>query len=195
MININDYYISKVDLSVLKKFIIQNGIVKNYNKKEYMIRQNDKSDSIGFIVEGMFKYIRVDSSGKEHIVGYSFTNEFVGDYVSCLCHNNSLVNIQAIIKSTVYLIKYKNLEQFLNYSTENQYLGRVVAEQLFVMTYKRLIESYCCTPEERYLNLMHRYPSLKEIVPLKEIASFIGVSPETVSNIRKKLLKKTNNTL
>ena len=190
MKNINEYYMSKVDLSVLKNFIIQNGMLKHYNKREYMTRQNDKNDSIGLIVEGMFRYTRIDSSGNEHIVGYSFTYEFTGDYASCLCNNTSLVNVQAMLKTTVYLIKYKILEQFLNTSIENQYLGRIVAEQLFVMTYKRLIESYCCTPEERYIDLMHHYPSLKELVPLKEIASFIGVSPETVSNIRKKLLIK-----
>ena len=51
------------------------------------------------------------------------------------------------------------------------------------------MDSYCCTPEERYMDLMRRYPELKEQRPLKEIASFIGVTPETVSAIRKKMLK------
>ena len=74
-------------------------------------------------------------------------------------------------------------------SPGHQRLGRVVAEQLFVMTYRRLMDCYCCTPEERYMDLMRRYPELKEQRPLKEIASFIGVTPETVSAIRKKLLK------
>lgn len=64
----------------------------------------------------------------------------------------------------------------------------VVAEQLFVMTYKRLLDSYCATPEERYMDLMRHYPQLKELLPLREIASFIGVTPETVSKIRRKLL-------
>ena len=68
-------------------------------------------------------------------------------------------------------------------------MGRVVAEQLFAMAYRRLLDSYCSTPEERYLDLMKRYPDLKEQRPLKEIASFIGVTPETVSAIRKKLKK------
>lgn len=71
---------------------------------------------------------------------------------------------------------------------EWQRLGRLVAEQLFVMTYKRLLDSYCTTPEERYMDLMRHYPQLKELLPLREIASFIGVTPETVSKIRRKLL-------
>lgn len=63
-----------------------------------------------------------------------------------------------------------------------------MAEQLFIVTCRRLLDSCCCTPEERYVELMHRYPELKERRPLKEIASFIGVTPETVSTIRRKLL-------
>lgn len=65
----------------------------------------------------------------------------------------------------------------------------MVAEQMFVMAYRRLLDSYCCTPKERYVELMRQYPDLKDRRPLKEIASFIGVTPETVSAIRRKLLK------
>lgn len=67
-------------------------------------------------------------------------------------------------------------------------MGRMVAEQLFVMTYRRLIDRYCQTPEERYLSFLQHYPELKEELPLREIASFIGVTPETVSKIRKRIL-------
>lgn len=65
----------------------------------------------------------------------------------------------------------------------------MVAEQMFAMAYRRLLDGYCCTPEERYVSLMKVYPELKEKRPLKEIASYIGVTPETVSAIRRKLLK------
>ena len=61
-----------------------------------------------------------------------------------------------------------------------------VAESLFEMVYERLLDSYC-TPEIRYRNLMERCPNLKEVVPLKSIASFLGVTPETISRIRRKL--------
>ena len=124
-------------------------------------------------------------------MGYSFEREFVGEYAANLCNRESLVNIQAITDSDVYIIKYADMTKLWNSSMEYQRLGRIVAEQLFVMTYRRLIDSYCSTPEERYLDLMKRYPNLKELIPLKEIASFIGITPETLSNIRRRLLKKS----
>lgn len=186
--NIDEYSISRLDFSELRDYVIQNGIVKQISKKEYLVRQDEKYEFVGFVSDGMFRYIRTDSSGKEHIVGYSFTNEFVAEYTSNLCNRPPLASIQAIKDSTVHLIKYTEIEKLWNSSPEKQRMGRIVAEQLFAMTYRRLIDSYCNTPEERYIDLMNRYPNLKELVPLKEIASFIGVTPETVSSIRKKLL-------
>lgn len=185
---IDEYSISRLDFTELRDYFIRNGIVKQVSRKEYLIRQNEKYEYVGFVSDGMFRYVRTDSSGKEHIVGYSFAQEFVAEYTSYLCNRPPLVSIQAIKDSTVYLIKYTEIERLWDASPENQRTGRIVAEQLFAMTYRRLIDSYCNTPEERYIDLMNRYPNLKELIPLKEIASFIGVTPETVSSIRKKLL-------
>lgn len=185
---INEYSLSQIDLSMLKEFILQNGTLRQIARKDYLIRQNETSPFVGFITEGMFRYTRTDSAGKEHIIGYSFKDDFIGEYSANLCHRSSIANIQAIKDSSVYLVRHTELERFWNLSAEHQHLGRIVAEQLFVMTYRRLIDSYCSTPEERYIDLMKRYPDLKEMIPLKEIASFIGVTPETVSSIRRKLL-------
>lgn len=191
MDTINDYHISELDLSKLESYILEYGTLLTVRKKEYFIKQNDLSSYVGFISKGMFRYTRIDSSGNEHIVGYSFEKEFAGEYSANLCKRESLVNIQAIVDSEVYLVKYSDILKLWDSSIEYQRLGRIVAEQLFVMTYKRLIDSYCSTPEERYIDLMKRYPNLKELIPLKEIASFIGITPETLSNIRRRLLKKS----
>ena len=77
--------------------------------------------------------------------------------------------------------------EYLNTGPEEQRFRHKAVEALFEMVYMRLLESYCDTPEQRYVKLMQRCPNLKEKVPLKEIASFLGVTPETVSHIRKKL--------
>lgn len=188
---INEYHISGLNLSKLESYILEHGTLRTVHKKEYLLKQNDVNSYIGFISKGMFRYTRIDNIGNEHIVGYSFEKEFVGEYAANLCNRESLVNIQAITDSDVYIIKYTDMTKLWNSSMEYQRLGRIVAEQLFVMTYRRLIDSYCCTPEERYIDLMKRYPNLKELIPLKEIASFIGITPETLSNIRRRLLKKS----
>ena len=69
-----------------------------------------------------------------------------------------------------------------------QRLGRLVAEEVLIEIYGRLLDFYCDTAEQRYISLLKRCPSLPQYIPLKEIASFLGVTPETVSHIRKKIL-------
>ena len=99
----------------------------------------------------------------------------------------SVVNIQATTESVVYVVSLSDYLEYLNTGPEEQRFRHKAAEALFEMVYMRLLESYCDTPEQRYVKLMQRCPNLKEKVPLKEIASFLGVTPETVSHIRKKL--------
>lgn len=186
---INEYNITALDLSELTEFVRLNGTVMHFRKNEYLLMQNEACQWIGLISSGMCRITRSTSDGRECIVGYSPEQHFVTDYTACLCKRPSLVSIQAMKATTIYRIPYTTLLSFWQSSPRHQELGRLVAEQLFVMTYRRLTESYCCTPEERYLEFMRHYPQMKELLPLKEIASFIGVSPETVSHIRKKLLK------
>ncbi len=97
-----------------------------------------------------------------------------------------IYHIQAITECSVYEISRHDIIEYWETDMKTQRFGRHVAESLFEMVYERLLDSYC-TPEIRYRNLMERCPNLKEVVPLKSIASFLGVTPETISRIRRKL--------
>ena len=140
----------------------------------------------GWVEDGTFQYTHIDEEGEEHIVGYSFTNEYVCDYSSFMKGSLSLVSIQAITDCSVYEISHHDMIEYWETNMEAQRFGRCVAENLYEMVYERLLDSYC-SPEIRYKRLMERCPNLKEAVPLKNIASFLGVTPETVSHIRQKL--------
>lgn len=134
------------------------------------------------------KDLCVEKGKLRTIVGYSFTNEFVCDYSSFMKGCLSLVNIQAIADCSVYEISRHDLIEYLETNMETQRFGRYVAENLYEMVYERFLDLYC-SPEIRYKKLIKRCPDLKEAVPLKNIASFLGVTPETISRIRRKLEK------
>lgn len=159
-----------------------------YHKKDFFIRQNETERFAGWVKEGTFQYTYIDEKGEEHIVGYAFTDEFVCDYSSFRKGGLSLVNIQALTNCSVYEISRHDIIEYWETNMETQRFGRHVAENLFEMIYERLLDSYC-SPEMRYEKLMERCPDLKEAIPLKNIASFLGVTPETVSRIRCKLKK------
>lgn len=182
-------YNKQVDFSDLESLFVEKGVLKEFKKKEYFVLQNDKTHRIGFVKSGIFRLTRIDANANEWIIGYAFEREFLSDYPAMMHQTNSLINIQAATNSEVYMLTSQELNDFWETSMDTQRLGRYIAEMMFEEIYKRLIHFYCETPEQRYIALMQRCPNLKENVPLKEIASFLGVTPETVSHIRKRMLQ------
>lgn len=180
-------YLNDWNYSNIKKLIQEKGECQVYHKKDFFIRQNEISYFIGWVESGVFQYTYIDEEDTEHIVGYAFQDEFVCDYSSLMRGTLSLVNIQAITDCTVYVVSRHDIINYWEINYDTQHYGRLAAESLFETIYKQLLESYC-TPTMRYLKLMKRCPDLKEVIPLKSIASYLGVTPETVSHIRKKIL-------
>lgn len=189
---------SEINLSIthlnsylaLKEIFIQRGKRVMFAKKDYFIRQEHSASFAGWIESGTFRHTCISESGDEHIVCFSFQDEIVCDYSSFVHKELALINIQAVSDSVIYQLSYADLVSYIETDMDTQRLGRNIAEAMFKMTYKRMLQVYCDTPEQRYLTLMQRCPALKEKVPLKEIASFLGVTPETVSHIRRKLRQK-----
>lgn len=181
-------YISNTDYSGIRNFFLERGKKQVFQRKDCLVQQNAISLYAGYIVKGIFHYSHTDCNGKEHIVGFSFEEEFICDYSSFIKRTESLVSICALTECTVYLISLNDYLKYANKVQNGTHFGFQVANELFEMYYKRLLALYSESPEQRYISLMKQCPDLKEKIPLKEIASFIGVSPETISHIRKKLL-------
>lgn len=189
MVNFNGF-MNEIDFSGIRKLFFENGKSIEIKKKDYFVRQNEPCKYVGFVESGIFRYTRINNDGNEHIVGYSFTENFVCDYPSLIKRSGSLTNIQAVTNCSIYVLSMKELNDFWETSMDTQRFGRLVAEEHFVEIYGRLLEFYCNTPEQRYISLLERCPDLPQHITLKEIASFLGVTPETVSHIRRKLLQK-----
>jgi cAMP-binding proteins - catabolite gene activator and regulatory subunit of cAMP-dependent protein kinases len=181
-------YLDLEEIPEIKEFFFKRGELKMYRKNEFFIKQGQKSESIGFITEGSFRYLRSTSEGREQIVGYSFENDFVADYAALQTGTNSVIDARAIKDSTVLVLYRKDVNYFFNNCSDKS-LGQKIAEVFLADIYSRLLSLYCETPEERYTNLVRNYPQILNQVSLKEIASFIKVTPETLSRIRKKIYK------
>ena len=155
-------------------------------KKEYFTLQGALATHGAYIEEGLFRYICTDDRGYEHIVGYSFAGEYVGDYPACLKKEKAMVSIQlqVMLEFTMLLPKIWGISSLQIEMTQN--LERILQKSYFVQTYMRLLDIYCKTPTELYLDLVKRYPDFQNFITLKEVASFLRVTPETISHIRKK---------
>ena len=89
------------------------------------------------------------------------------------------------------VVNRQALHDFYNTDMETLRYNCLMAENLYEMVYSRLLESYCKTPEERYRRLTTRYPKIEQEIPLCKIASFLNVTPETISHIRNKIVKNS----
>ena len=149
--------------------------------------QGERNRRCGLVEEGAFRYLHETAEGDRHVVGFAFAGEFVGDYISMRNDAPAWVSIEAMCDSRVLTLTGERLEKFYRTDAAHERLGRTVAEHMLAEIYERLLQSYVSTPQERYESLLARCPGLLELVPLRELASFLGVRPETLSRIRRRV--------
>ncbi len=184
-------YLELDGIGELRQVFIKKGITKEFKKNDFLVRRGQTHNPIGFILKGGFKYIGYSTEGREQIVGYSFENDFAADYATFQMQQSPVIDVLAITECTVAILTYDELNEFFE-DCRIPLLRSQIAESLLNDISMRLLSMYCDSPEERYTKLISRYPEILNMVSLKEIASLIKVTPETLSRIRRKLLLQPN---
>lgn len=179
-------YLELEGIDKLRQYIKDIGRKVEFKKGQLFFEQDCICKVAGYIQSGGFRYLSYTSTGKEQIVGYSFENDFVADYGSLMNNSFSIANAQAIKKSVILVISRDELLDFYNNYCEIDFRSKL-AEIFLADVYNRLISLYCDTPKERYLKLIQQSPEIFNEVSLREIASFVRITPETLSRIRKNM--------
>ncbi len=180
-------YMSNIDIDFFKELCLKHGELRHYKKNEFILHEGDACSFFGFILSGVVKYSCTNrTENKSYNVGFSFPNEFIGDYPTCLYGMKSELNIQAIIPCEIYICSSTFLQQKFKENNENQRIARIAAEQMFFQSYSRYLDLFRFTPEERYLQLLKKCPAILQMVSLKEIASYLKITPIHMSRIRRK---------
>ncbi len=140
-----------------------------------------------FVVEGCFRMYMLDFDGKEHNLQFAIENWWIGDIASFHSGEPSRFFIEAMEPSTVLQIKKADqLRLFVDYPKFNR-IFRVFTENELVSYQRRVIQNISSTAEERYTDFINRYPDFVNRISNVQIASFLGMTPEYLSTIRKKL--------
>ena len=180
--------INSIDVRLLRNFCEQEGESVQYKKGETMEREGLPSQWFGFVTEGCFKYVtRGVSDRREHITWFSFAGEFVGDYPSCIDGRPSLTTIEAMLPSRVFRVSGIQLTTLFRRNMETMELRGIIGEHLLRQARARYLDFHRTTPRERYELLMRRCPGIVEHLPLNAIASFLNISPKTISMIRRNI--------
>ena len=157
-------------------------------KKTIFLKINDIENHISFIESGVVRlYIPKENPEKEITFGFSFKDQFISAYDSFLTQKPSAYQLQALTETTILSITYDDLQDVYKTTQIGNLIGRLTAERLFLIKSKREQNLLNLTAVERYLKLFKERPKLLKVIPLKYISSYIGVTPQALSRIRKRL--------
>ncbi len=155
-------------------------------KKTSFLKKGTIENHISFVVSGVVRlYIPHEDPNKESTFGFSFKEQFVSAYDSFLTQSPSTYSLETLTDTTILSISYEDLQEVYKTTTIGNLIGRLTAERLFLLKSKREQTLLFYTAEERYLNLFKDRPEVIKEIPLKYISSYIGVTPQALSRIRK----------
>ncbi|OCK42081.1 CarD family transcriptional regulator [Tenacibaculum soleae] len=157
-------------------------------KRTKILKIGEIENHISFINKGVVRfYIPKEDKEKEITFGFCFSNEFVSAYDSFLTQQPSLYELEALTDIEMWSISHDDLQEVYNKTSIGNTLGRLSSERLYLIKSKREQSLLNETAEERYLKLFDERPKLIREIPLKYIASYIGVTAQALSRIRKRI--------
>lgn len=157
-------------------------------KKTVFLKLNDTENHISFIESGVVRlFIPKDNPEKEITFGFSFKDQFISAYDSFLTQTPSAYELQALTDARLLSITYNDLQAVYNTTQIGNLIGRLTAERLFLLKSKREHNLLNLTAEQRYMKLFKERPELLKVIPLKYISSYIGVTAQALSRIRKRV--------
>ena len=184
------YFDNHLSLNDEEKQAVRNSFSeKQVKRRQFILQQGDVCKLNTFVVEGCFRMYMVDDNGKEHNLQFAIENWWIGDIASFQSEEPSRLNIEAIENSIILQIKKEDqLRLFIDYPKFNR-IFRAFTENALISYQRRVLQNISSTAEERYIDFLNRYPDFFNRISNVQIASFLGITPEFLSTIRKKLSK------
>jgi CRP-like cAMP-binding protein len=165
-------------------------IPKKVQKGEFLLRAGDMAKYGMFVASGCLRTYTIDNKGKEHILQFSPEDWWTGDMDGLVNNLPSQCFIDAVEDSEILLFDDTALQKLNKYIPQSAAMYEAALKKSLVAKNKRIISSLTASAEERYDEFLKKYPSLLQRVPQHMIASYLGVSPETLSRIRKQQSRK-----
>ena len=203
---------NSIDIEALREFCEREGEAVSYRKGDQMEREGDPSRWFGYVTDGCFKYVtygisddkapikREPSSSlgmaereearpkvKEHITWFSFEGEFVADYPNCLDSRPAQTTIEAMVPTRILRVSGEQLMDFFRQDTKKMELRSFIAEHVLRQRNQSYLDLHRATARERYELLLKRCPGIVEHLALQDLASFLCITPNYLSTIRKSI--------
>ena len=174
------------EFNICTKFFIP----KKLKKHQFLLNEGDVCRYLGFVNSGCLRQYSIDNKGTEHIIQFAIEDWWVSDLQSFLSGFPATYNIDVLQDSEVLLLGKSSRDELLDACPKMERFFRLLIEANHVATNQRIADSLSASAEERYLKFIKTYPKLFEQVPQNHIASYLGITPQSLSRIRKELTQK-----
>lgn len=169
------------------KRLFKKRIVK---RRGFLLQEGEICKHMSFVVSGCFKMYAVDTNFKEHNLQFAIENEWISDIQSFYDEKPSRLSIEALEPSVILQISHEDLLYlYINYHKFDRNF-RIINERKFINFQDRILQSISFTAEERYLNFQRDFPELIKRLPNTQIASYLGITSEFLSKVRKNIVRK-----
>lgn len=176
---------SEEEMAELKRYFIP----KKVRKRQLLFEAGDVCSRIAFVEKGgLFSYA-MDEKGNSHVVQFAFEGWWMADLYSFFTGETSKISIEALEDSELLLINKEQHEQLLTRIPKYESYMRILYQNAYVAMQRRIEETNGLTAEEKYSRFLTHYSFILNRVPQHLIASYLGITPETLSRIRKQLFQ------
>ncbi|MCM1067671.1 MAG: Crp/Fnr family transcriptional regulator [Muribaculaceae bacterium] len=183
-------YIEQIDVDTWREFCVNKGTLRHFAKGEEFVSIGKVGRYIGFIQSGALKYVACSADGTEHVMGLVFGEGFVADWPFCIYGQKAKLAIVAVSDCEIYCIPTEDVNEKIDADSNFKDIVMHATEAVYTTVYDRYVDLYVKTPQQRYDELVSRHPDLFDLFSLKDIASFLNITPTHLSRLRKNNEKK-----
>ena len=160
---------------------------RKYLKRQFLVQAGDECRYEIYVVKGCLRAYFVDPNGNPHIIQFAIEDWWISDMASLMTGEPSTLNIDALEDTEVILIERTNLLELYDKIPKFDRMFRLMLSKAFIAHQKRIVDNLCMPAKDRYLGFIQRYRNIEQRVPQNQIASYLGMTPEFLSQIRRKL--------
>lgn len=163
---------------------------RKYLKRQFVLQAGDICRHDTFVVKGCLRAYFVEPSGSFHIVQFAIEDWWTSDLKSLVHQTPAILNIDALEDTDVLQIEKDKLDLLFREIPKTERMFRIMLTNAFIAHQQRIIENLCMPAAERYRAFLERYGSIGQRVPQAQIASYLGMTPEFLSQVRRNLMQK-----
>jgi CRP-like cAMP-binding protein len=170
-----------------KKYFLSILHYKKLEKGEVLLNYGEIAKCQYFVIDGCLRNYSIDADGKEHIIAFATKDWWLSDLYSYITETPAENAIDALVPTEVFEIMKWDMEKVFERIPKFERFFRILFQNAMVNQMKRINQGMSVPAEERYKEFIKQYPGIFQQIPLKHIASYLGISPEFLSKIRNKI--------